>query len=181
METSTFAPSLTKYRSIFLCRLSVILEIFLLISPLTLRFLIAFFILIRGGISITQQYRIFTIVKDKELITQLTQAIEGETGRQDYNFFNPTPILLISVPDTSRYSLFEVAAASKNILLAVTTLDLGSVLTSQINGISDQPRVCKILNKLSLLSDYHCFNVMALGYPFEHHEVKERTEKIQLI
>lgn len=44
-----------------------------------------------------KQNRTFTILKNEELIQQLAQAIQHETDRKDYNFFNSTAILLISV------------------------------------------------------------------------------------
>lgn len=128
-----------------------------------------------------KQNRIFTIVKNKELIHLLAKAIEKETGRKGYNLFNPTAILLISVPDTTRYSLFEVGAASQNIMLAATALNIGSVWTSQINGISDQSAVRNVLDQLAIPRNHKCFNVISLGYPAEKPMVKDRTEKIQLI
>lgn len=128
-----------------------------------------------------KQNRVFTVVQNKELINRLAKAIEQETGREDYYFFNPAAILLISVPDASRYSLFEVGAASQNIMLAATACNVGSVWTSQINGISDQPAVRSVLDQLNIPKDHECFNVIALGYPAEKPKVKERIEKIQLI
>lgn len=127
------------------------------------------------------QNRTFTIVKNPKYIKQLAKAIENETERKDYNFFNPAAILLISVPDTSRYSILEIGAATQNILLAATALNLGSVWTSQINGISDQSGVRAVLDELNISSNHLCFNVIALGYPAENPKVKERTEKIHLI
>lgn len=131
--------------------------------------------------AMNKQNRTFTIVKDKKLITQLAQAIEDETGRDDYNFYNPAAILLISVPDESRYSLFEVGAASQNIMLAAMGCGLGSVWTSQINGISNRPIVRQVLDELMIPKTHYCFNVIALGYPAESPPIKERTEKIRLI
>lgn len=128
-----------------------------------------------------KQNRVFTIVKNKELINLLAKAIVDETGREDYNFFNPTAILLISVPDATRYSLFEVGAASQNIMLAATAFNIGSVWTSQINSISDQPAVRAVLDQLDIPRKHKCFNVIALGYPGEDPKVKERIEKIRLI
>lgn len=127
-----------------------------------------------------KQNRTFSIVKNKELIQQLAKAIEDETKRDDYSFFNPAAILLISVPDTTPYSFFEIGVASQNIMLAATALNIGSVWTSQIKGLSNQPAVRAVLDQVNIPSDHQCFNVIALGHPAEHPEVKERTEKIHL-
>lgn len=66
-------------------------------------------------------------------------------------------------------------------MLAATAFNLGSIWTSQINGMSDQPAVRKVLDDLTIPNNHQCFNVIALGYPAEHPQVKERTEKIHLI
>lgn len=128
-----------------------------------------------------KQQRVFTIVKNKEKIKCLAQAIEKETERKDYDFFSPAALLLVSVPDETLYSILEVGAATQNILLVATALGIGSVWTSQINEISRKPAVRKVLDQFNIPKDHLCFNVIALGYPNEAPEIKKRTEKIQLI
>ena len=128
-----------------------------------------------------KQNRTFTIVKNKEYIKKLAEVIGKETNREDYNFYSPAAIILISVPDASPYSILEVGAATQNVMLAATALKLGSVWTSQIKGITDRPNVRGVLDTLNIPSNHLCFNVIALGYPAEDPEAKQRTEKIRLI
>lgn len=127
-----------------------------------------------------EQKRIFTIVKNSDLINQLAQAIATEIGQEGYDFYNPAALILVSVPDASPYSLLEVGAASQNILLAATALNLGSIWPSQLKGITNQPDIRNVLTKLSIPTNHLCFNVIALGHPAEKPTEKERTEKIQL-
>lgn len=128
-----------------------------------------------------KQNRTFSIVKNKELISQLAKAIGAETDRADYHFFNAAALLLVSVPDAPNYSLMEIGAASQNIMLAATSLNIGSVWTSQIIGISDQPAIRSILDQFNIPKNHQCYNIIALGHPAENPKVKERTEKIHFI
>lgn len=128
-----------------------------------------------------KQLRKFTIVKNKKLLKNLAQAIGLGIKIEEYDFYGATAILLISVPKDSPNSCYEVGLAAQNTWLAVTVLGLGMAWTHQINGLSDQPGVRKILNTLAIPSNHICLNVMAIGVPREQSEPKEHIEEIHLI
>lgn len=128
-----------------------------------------------------KQLRKFTIVKNKDLLKSLAQAIGQEIQIEGYDFYGATAILLISVPKDSLNSCYEVGLAVQNSWLTATAFGLGMAWTHQINGLSDQPGVRKILDTLAIPSNHICLNVMALGIPMEQPEPKEHTEEIHLL
>lgn len=128
-----------------------------------------------------RQLRKFTIVKNKDLLKNLAQAIGEAIEIDGYDFYGATAILLISVPKDSKNSCYEVGLAVQNSWLAATALGVGMAWTHQINGHSDQPRVRNVLDSLAIPRDHICLNVMALGIPTELPEPKEHIEKIHLL
>lgn len=128
-----------------------------------------------------KQLRKFTVVKNKELLKNLAQAIGQEIQIKEYDFYGATAILLISVPKDNQNSLYEVGLAVQNSWLAATALGLGMAWTHQINGHSDQPGVRKVLATLAIPDNYICLNVMAIGVPTEQPEPKKHTEEIHLL
>lgn len=128
-----------------------------------------------------KQLRKFTIVKNKELIRNLAQAIGKEIKVEGYNFYGATALLLITVPKDHENSCYEVGLATQNSWLAATALDLGMAWTHQINRISDQPVVREVLNVLAIPANHRCLNVLAIGVPAEHPQPKEQTEVIHVL
>lgn len=128
-----------------------------------------------------KQRRKFTIVKNKDSVKNLAQAIGEEIKIKEYDFYGATAILLISVPRDNPNSCYEVGLAVQNSWLTATALGLGMAWTHQINGLSDQLGVRKILDRLAIPSNHICLNVMAIGIPKKQPEPKEHTEKIHLL
>lgn len=128
-----------------------------------------------------KQRRQFTVVKNKELLKNLAQAIGEEIQLPAYDFYGATAILLISVPRDTPNSCYEVGLAVQNCWLAATALGLGMAWTHQINGRSDKQGVRQALDRLNIPKDHICLNVMAIGTPTEQPEPKEKTEEIYLL
>jgi len=131
--------------------------------------------------SVNQQNRKFTIVKNKQLISELGTAVGRQINIEDYDFYDPAAIILVSVPNAGQISAIEVGLAVQNMWLAATALDLGMAWTHQMNGLSDKAEVREVLNQLEIPSNHVCLNVMAVGVPAEKPNAKERNEEINLI
>ncbi|MBG9988272.1 nitroreductase family protein [Aerococcaceae bacterium DSM 111176] len=131
--------------------------------------------------SVNQQSRKFTVVKNKELITELAQAIGREIHDYEYDFYDPAAIILVSVPGAGQISAVEVGLAVQSMWLAAAALDLGMAWMHQINGLCDRKPVRKVLDKLGLPKHHICLSVMALGVPAETPGPKPRTEEINLV
>lgn len=127
-----------------------------------------------------RQLRKFTLVKNKELIQNLGQAIGQEIGIEEYNFYGATALLLISLPRDHKNASYEIALATQNCWLAATALDIGMAWIHQINGRSDQSNIRKVLNQLAIPEDHICLNALAIGLPAENLQPKEQTEEIKL-
>ena len=127
------------------------------------------------------QLRKFTIIQNKELISRLGKAIGNELKREDYDFYKPNAIILVSVSRDDKSGPVEVGLASQNMWLAATALNLGMVWTNQLRDISDKQAVRQVLNQLDIPSDHICINAMVVGVANEDPEVKERNEEINFI
>ncbi len=124
----------------------------------------------------------FVAVLDKALIAELAAAMGKVLGREDYNFYNPTALIIPSNLRDSVWGRDDNACALQNIFLAAHSLDIGSVWINQLSQIYDHPDIRPILTKLSVPEDHIIFGVAALGYaqtPFEG--MKEKTGTFTII
>lgn len=125
--------------------------------------------------------RIFTIVKSKDIINRLVTELGAALNKHDYDFFNPAALLIVSVPDDSPYSLFEIGSLSQNTIFAASVLGVGAVWPGQIPYFSDRPEVKKTYKELEIPDEYYSLNIMALGVPAKKVETEESSEEIKFI
>ena len=128
-----------------------------------------------------KEKRIFTIVKKREIIDRLIQELGQALNKDNYNFFNPAALLIISVPEDSPYSLFEIGSISQSIMLASSALGVGAIWSGQIPYFSDRPKVIEIFNELEIPENHYSLNLMALGVPAQKIEAEESSEEINII
>ncbi len=107
----------------------------------------------------------FTVVQSREKIQRLAKVIEKETGRGNYNMYQPEVLIIPSNLRESPFGKEDNACAMENIFLAAHSLGIGSVWINQLNGISDRPAVRELLTELSIPADHVVYGMVALGYP----------------
>ena len=98
-----------------------------------------------------------------------------------YDFFNPSALLIITVPDDTPYSLFEIGSISQSIMLASSALGVGAIWSGQIPYFSDRPTVREIFDQLEIPNNHYCLNLMALGIPAEKVEIDDSSEEINIV
>lgn len=125
--------------------------------------------------------RIFTIVQSQEIIDRLVTELGSALNKENYDFFNPAALLIVSVPDDSPYSLFEIGSISQHIMFAASALGVGAVWSGQIPYFSDRSAVREIFDELEIPTDHYALNIMALGVPAKKIAVEESSEEINII
>lgn len=125
--------------------------------------------------------RTFTVVKSKKLINLLIVELSHALNKNNYNFFNPAALLIVSVPDDSPYSLFEIGSLTQNIMFSASILGIGAVWSGQIPYFSDRPNVKNIYKELEIPDEHYSLSLMALGVPGKKIETEESLEEINFI
>lgn len=117
----------------------------------------------------------FTVLTKKEDIKELSEAIGKVLERDGYNMYNPSLVIIPSNKKDSPYGRDDNACALENIFLAAHSMGIGSVWINQLNGISDDPEIRKVLNRFEIPEEHVIFGIAALGYSAE--EEKKQVEK----
>lgn len=107
----------------------------------------------------------FTVITNKELIRKLANAIAAELGRNGYNMYDPTVLIIPSNLRDSRFGMEDNACAMENIFLAAHSFGVGSVWINQIRDICDTDRIRPILDEFHIPADHVIYGMAALGYP----------------
>ena len=106
----------------------------------------------------------FTVVQNKELISELCAVIEKELNRDGYNMYCPNALIIATAETDYEYAKEDCACALENIFLAAHSLEIGSVWINQLLGICDRESVRVVLTKLNIPSNHSAFGIAALGY-----------------
>ena len=109
----------------------------------------------------------FTVLTKTEDIQELAKAIEKELGREGYDMYKPTVLIIPSNGKDSKFGRDDNACALENIFLAASSLGIGSVWINQLHGICDVPEIRALLDKHGIPNHHVVFGMAALGYSAE--------------
>ena len=109
----------------------------------------------------------FTVLTKSEDIQELAKAVEKQLGRENYDMYKPTVLIIPSNGKDSKYGRDDNACALENIFLAAWSLGIGSVWINQLHGICDEPEIRALLDKYGVPADHIVFGMAALGYSAE--------------
>lgn len=107
----------------------------------------------------------FIAITNREKIQRLAQAAAEVLGRENYDMYRPTVLILAANEKESPFAREDNACALENIFLAAHSLGIGSVWLNQLKDICDEPAVRDVLNSFGLRPDHAVFGAAALGYP----------------
>ena len=118
----------------------------------------------------------FTLITNTEKIQQLAAAVGKADNRPEtYNFYAPAAFFIISGERDNRNSMLDGSAALENVLLAATSLGLGSCWINQVRDTCDNPEVRALLTEFGV-PETHIVNACAsLGYAAAAANVHERA------
>ena len=106
----------------------------------------------------------FTVVSNDEMIKRLTLAIAKVLGREGYDMYKPTALIIPSNKRDSVWGMEDNACALQNIFLAAWSYGVGSVWINQLHGICDEPEIRKILREMEIPEEHVVYGLAALGY-----------------
>ena len=124
----------------------------------------------------------FTVLTKTEDIRELAKAIEKQLGREGYDMYEPTVLIIPSNAKDSKFGRDDNACALENIFLAASSLGIGSVWINQLHGICDEPEIRALLDKYGIPNHHVVFGMAALGYSAETEQrVVERVGKVVIV
>ena len=109
----------------------------------------------------------FTVISNQEVIKKLVEKIAKVLGRDDYDMYNPTALIIPSNHRESRWGKEDNACALQNIFLAAWSYGVGSVWINQLRNICDEPEIRNILREMEIPDDHVVYGLAALGYADE--------------
>lgn len=123
----------------------------------------------------------FTVLTKKEDIRELASVMGKALGREGYDMYGPTALIIPSNKADSPFGRDDNSCALQNIFLAAHSLGIGSVWINQLNGICDEPEVRKVLSKLEIPEDHIVFGMAALGYAADAQtKTVEKTGEVKI-
>ncbi|MCH5200802.1 MAG: nitroreductase family protein [Oscillospiraceae bacterium] len=143
-------------------------------------------IIIKAGLyapsAMNRQTWQFTVLTKTEDIRELAKAVEKQLGREGYDMYEPTALIIPSNAKDSKFGRDDNACALENIFLAASSLGIGSVWINQLHGICDEPEIRALLDKYGIPADHVVFGMAALGYSAETEQrVVERVGKVVIV
>ena len=106
----------------------------------------------------------FTVVTNREKIRQLAKIMGEVLGRDGYNMYDPTALIIPSNLKESPFGKEDNACALENIFLAAHSYGVGSVWINQMRDICDDPKIRPILTQMGIPEDHTVYGMAALGY-----------------
>ena len=133
------------------------------------------------------------IVNSKEWIDGCTatylNAVEG-TGKADYmknapgfkNIFRNAPAVIFVAAPEGVFAGENVGCLAQNIMLSATELGLGTCFLGSVQMMFAEPAMKEYMQSLGFSEGYHLRYALAVGYPDEPPEAKERDmSKIKFV
>ncbi|MCD8355623.1 MAG: nitroreductase [Clostridia bacterium] len=121
----------------------------------------------------------FTMITNTEKIQRLASAVrEADSRPANYNFFAPAAFFIVSGERDNRNCFLDGAAAMENVLLAATSLGLGSCWINQVRDVCDNPQVRAILTEYGVPENHIVNASAAIGYAAKPAVVHERKANL---
>lgn len=109
----------------------------------------------------------FTVVSNADMIKKLTETIAKVLGREGYDMYKPTALIIPSNHKDSVWGVEDNACALENIFLAAWSYGVGSVWINQLRNICDEPDIRQILREMDIPDNHVVYGLAALGYADE--------------
>lgn len=134
--------------------------------------------------AMNQQQWAVRVVEDQNFIKETTEIFKKampEMVKRDANFKNmyrnAPNIIVVATPKGDSWGLLNAGLLGENMMIAAKALGLGTCcLGSPARFLQDNEACKPYVAKLNLPKDYEICYVLAIGYPDEAPEAKQRDE-----
>jgi nitroreductase len=117
----------------------------------------------------------FIVVDDQALLKKMSEASKGSWP------LNGAPLAIITImkptDKSPYYAVQDMSAATENILLEATKQGLGAVWIGCYPLVE---RTSLVKSVLQISDPYEPFSVIAIGYPAETREIKDRYDESRI-
>lgn len=117
----------------------------------------------------------FTVVQDKEKIARLAKAVGAAVGNENYNFYLPAAIVLVSNDTENGNGLADCACAINYMFLSAHALGIASCWINQLKDVMDDKAVREILDSFGVPGNHIVWATAALGYAAAPIDEKEKN------
>lgn len=121
----------------------------------------------------------FVGIRNAEKNLELARAVAAADNRgPEYNFYGAPASIIVAYKADERHFLPDGSAAVENILLAATSLGLGSCWINQLRDVCNDPAVRALLTSYGVPEDYDVVASVALGHIAKETPAKPRREGV---
>jgi long-chain acyl-CoA synthetase len=112
--------------------------------------------------------RRFTVIYSKEEIEAFKNVIYQAAQRSNITvngFYNPKVIIFVSDDRRNKDGIQDVSCAVENIMLAATSIGLGSVWLNMLMDLCDEENIREYLTKYDIPTKHWVWATVAIGWP----------------
>lgn len=121
----------------------------------------------------------FVGLRSAEKNLELARAVAAADNRgPEYNFYGAPASIIVCYKADEKHFLPDGSAAVENILLAATSLGLGSCWINQLRETCNDPAVRALLTSYGVPADYDVVASVALGHIAKETPAKPRREGV---
>lgn len=140
--------------------------------------------------ALNQQTWAVRVVEDQNFIKETTEIFRKEKAemvKRDTNFKNmyrnAPNIIVVATPKGDNWGMLNAGLLGENMMIAAKALGLGTCCLGSAARFLQDSEACKpYVAKLNLPQDYEICYILAIGYPDETPEARQRDEsKIEYI
>ena len=123
----------------------------------------------------------FTVITDSQKMERLKEAAR-QTARENkvhfYGWDNPQALILVSNDARNPDGCQDASCAAQNIMLAASSLGLGSVWLNPLMTLRDKEPVRSVLDEFGIPSGHVVWSTVAMGYPVADGVALARNEEV---
>ncbi len=119
----------------------------------------------------------FTVIRDRELLREITDGVSHAMERPEMNcLFEAPAAVIVSCDAANPWSRADCGMATQNFLLAAESLGIGTCVVGFVMRYLADPAGAGTLKKLEIPEGYAPLYAIAVGYPSEKPEARPRKD-----
>lgn len=114
----------------------------------------------------------FTVLRSADEIAGLAQAVGKAIGREDYDFYRPDTLVIVSNQRTNANAIADAGCAMQNIMLSAHALGVASCWINQMKDTNEDVSVRARLAAYGIPAEHDVQCCAALGYGAPAREIE---------